>query len=106
MARQLYGIEDITNLIDTVPNDYKASVTKSMIDMINHNAYGKKYKWSKDDFEMGCALGKGKFGRVHLAREKKTKFIVAMKVLFKSELQKGKVEKQILCEIEIQSRLK
>lgn len=48
----------------------------------------------------------GKFGRVWLAREKKTQFIVAMKILFKSELIKGKVEKQVLRELEIQSRLK
>ena len=43
---------------------------------------------------MGTALGKGKFGRVFIAREKKTHFLVAMKVLFKSELVKGRVEKQ------------
>jgi aurora kinase A len=28
-------------------------------------------------------MGRGKFGHVYLAREKKTKFIVALKVLFK-----------------------
>lgn len=43
---------------------------------------------------MGTPLGKGKFGRVYMAREKKTKYLVAMKVLFKSELTQGKVEKQ------------
>jgi serine/threonine protein kinase len=48
----------------------------------------------------------GKFGRVFMAREKKTKFLVAMKMLFKSELVKGRVEKQVLRELEIQSRLK
>lgn len=55
---------------------------------------------------MGVALGKGKFGRVYIAREKETKFMVAMKIMFKSELRKGRVEKQVLREIEIQSRLK
>lgn len=65
-----------------------------------------RYKWSKDDFELGCALGRGKFGRVYVAREKETKFMVAMKVLFKSEIIKGRVEKQLAHEIEIQSRLK
>jgi serine/threonine protein kinase len=43
---------------------------------------------------MGTSLGKGKFGRVYIAREKKTKYMVAMKILFKSELVKGRVEKQ------------
>lgn len=65
-----------------------------------------RYKWSTDDFELGSPLGKGKFGRVYVARERETKFMVAMKVLFKSEIIKGRVEKQLAHEIEIQSRLK
>lgn len=65
-----------------------------------------RYTWSKDDFELGCALGRGKFGRVYVAREKKTHFMVAMKVLFKSEVIKGHVEKKIAHEIEIHSRLR
>ena len=56
-------------------------------------------------FEIGRPLGKGKFGRVYLAREKGTGFICALKVLHKSELQQGKVEKQTRREIEIQSNL-
>ena len=39
-------------------------------------------------------LGKGKFGNVYLAREKKSKYIVALKVLFKSQLQKAQVLEQ------------
>ncbi|TKA31291.1 Serine/threonine-protein kinase ark1 [Salinomyces thailandicus] len=56
-------------------------------------------------FEIGKPLGKGKFGRVYLARERRTNFICALKVLHKSELQQGKVEKQVRREIEIQSNL-
>lgn len=33
-----------------------------------------------DNFDIGRPLGKGKFGNVYLAREKETKFIVALKV--------------------------
>lgn len=33
-----------------------------------------------DDFDIGKPLGKGKFGNVYVAREKKSKFIVALKV--------------------------
>lgn len=65
-----------------------------------------RYAWSKDDFELGGPLGKGKFGRVYVARERRTTFMVAMKIMFKSELTNGRVEKQVLREIEIQSRLK
>lgn len=55
---------------------------------------------------MGAHLGRGKFGRVYLARERSTHFMVAMKVLFKQELQNSGCERQVLREIEIQSRLK
>ena len=57
-------------------------------------------------FEIGKPLGKGKFGRVYLARERSGQFICALKVLHKSELQQGKVEKQVRREIEIQSNLR
>ena len=40
-------------------------------------------EWSLDRFEIGRPLGKGKFGHVYLAREKESKFIVALKVLSK-----------------------
>lgn len=37
-------------------------------------------KWSLDEFDIGRPLGKGKFGNVYLAREKCSKFVVALKV--------------------------
>lgn len=58
-----------------------------------------------DDFEIGRPLGKGKFGNVYLARTKETKFIVALKVLFKSQMEKEGVEHQLRREIEIQCHL-
>lgn len=57
-------------------------------------------------FEIGRPLGKGKFGRVYLAKERTSGFICALKVLHKSELQQGRVEKQVRREIEIQSNLR
>lgn len=57
------------------------------------------------DFEVGRALGKGKFGNVYLAREKKSRFIVALKVLSKKQLVKHNVQHQLRREIEIQSHL-
>lgn len=57
-------------------------------------------------FEIGKPLGKGKFGRVYLAKERSTGFVCALKVLHKSELQAGKVEKQVRREIEIHSHLR
>jgi aurora kinase, other len=58
-------------------------------------------------FEIGKPLGKGKFGRVYLARERTSGFICALKVLHKEELrQGGGVEKQVRREVEIQSNLR
>uniref|UniRef100_UPI00358F1B7C aurora kinase C-like isoform X1 n=2 Tax=Myxine glutinosa TaxID=7769 RepID=UPI00358F1B7C len=65
-----------------------------------------KKRWSLDCFDIGRPLGKGKFGNVYLAREKQTHFIVALKVLFKSQLEKSCVEHQLRREIEIQSHLR
>ena len=53
------------------------------------------HKWSINDFEFGKPLGKGKFGHVYLAREKKSKFLVAIKVLYKRQLITNGVEKQL-----------
>ncbi|SCV73922.1 BQ2448_6352 [Microbotryum intermedium] len=62
--------------------------------------------FSLNSFEIGRPLGKGKFGRVYMARTKtEPKYIVAIKCLNKDELVKAKVEKQVRREIEIQSNL-
>jgi len=63
-------------------------------------------KWTLDDFEIGRKLGAGKFGCVYLAREKKSKYIVALKVLHLRQLSKAGVEHQLRREIEIQTHLR
>jgi len=78
---------------DNVPND--SNKTKDMTK-----------DWSLKRFDIGRPLGKGKFGSVYLAREKSKKYIVALKLLFKSQLVNNQVEKQLQREIEIQSHLK
>ena len=77
------------------------------------NPYGPSYpkggegnRWKLEDFDIGRPLGKGKFGNVYLAREKASKYIIALKVLFKSQLIKAGVEHQLRREIEIQSHLR
>ncbi|XP_072833227.2 aurora kinase C isoform X1 [Pogona vitticeps] len=64
-----------------------------------------KREFTIEDFEIGRPLGRGKFGNVYLARTKETKFIVALKVLFKSQMEKEGVEHQLRREIEIQCHL-
>lgn len=63
-------------------------------------------RWSLDNFDIGKALGKGKFGNVYLAREKSSAFIVALKVLFKTQIIKANVAHQLRREIEIQTHLR
>lgn len=63
-------------------------------------------RWRLRDFEIGKPLGRGKFGDVYLARERKSKFIVAIKAIKKRQLLKAGVEHQLRREIEIQSHLR
>uniref|UniRef100_UPI00358E74B3 aurora kinase C-like n=1 Tax=Myxine glutinosa TaxID=7769 RepID=UPI00358E74B3 len=70
-----------------------------------HKATTRK-PWSLDCIDIGRPLGKGQFGNVYLAREKQTHFIIALKVLFKSKLEKACAEHQLRREIEIQSHLR
>ncbi|XP_040058787.1 aurora kinase A isoform X1 [Gasterosteus aculeatus] len=63
-------------------------------------------RWSLENFDIGRPLGKGKFGNVYLAREQQSKFILALKVLFKKQLEKAGVEHQLRREVEIQSHLR
>lgn len=62
--------------------------------------------YSLDDFEIGRGLGKGKFGKVYLVKDKKTGFVSALKCMEKKELIDYKVEKQFRREVEIQSNLR
>lgn len=62
--------------------------------------------WCITDFEIGKPLGKGKYGRVYMAREKSSQFIVALKVILKSKLKGFQSKSQLRREIEIQSNLR
>lgn len=70
------------------------------------NEESKKRQGALEDFEIGRPLGKGKFGNIYLAREKQSKFILALKVLFNAQLEKAGVEYQLKREVEIQSHLR
>ncbi|CAN9093951.1 unnamed protein product [Alternaria alternata] len=83
---------------------HRRTLTESAIYTAPSNPAQPK-QWHLGMFEIGKPLGKGKFGRVYLAKERSSGFVCALKVLHKSELQQGKVEKQVRREIEIQSHL-
>lgn len=72
-------------------------------------------QWSLLDFELGHPLGKGKFGRVFVARTKPSKtpngapasgYIIALKALYKDEIRKEGLELQVRRELEIQMNLR
>ena len=63
-------------------------------------------RWTLKHFDIGRRLGSGKFGNVYLARERRSGYIVAIKVLHKQQLLKAGVEHQLRREIEIQSNLR
>ena len=50
--------------------------------------------WSLESFEVGKPLGRGKFGNVYMAREKATGVVVALKVIFKEQVDRGKTTVQ------------
>lgn len=62
--------------------------------------------WTLSDFEIGRPLGHGKYGRVYLARERSTGFVVALKVVLKAQLKKYKIEHTLRREIEIHTHLR
>ncbi|CAG8701361.1 14_t:CDS:2 [Dentiscutata erythropus] len=61
---------------------------------------------SLKSFDIGRGIGKGQFGRVYIAREKISGYIVALKVLTIKELIKKNAERQLRHEVEIQANLK
>lgn len=83
------------------PNQTDTKENKPNSETQTHEA-----RWAVDDFELGRRLGQGKFGNVFLAREKNTKFVIALKILFKEQLMNANVEHQLRREIEIQSHLR
>ena len=66
---------------------------------------GKVRSIKLSDYEMGETLGTGSFGRVKIAKDKKTGEYVAMKIMKKSEILKSKQADHISNEIKILSMI-
>jgi aurora kinase len=71
----------------------------------NKKSEPRRRGWSIADFEIGKPLGRGKFGRVYVAREVKSKYIVALKVIFKEQIDKYNIHHQLKREMDIQTSL-
>lgn len=94
-AQKTGGIIEEINQAVGVPSEGKEG--------LNTNVNLKKF--SIENFELIKNLGRGRFGDVFLAREKKTNFIVALKIISKKEASRLNGEKLIVREIKIQSFL-
>ncbi|KAL2091427.1 hypothetical protein ACEWY4_013690 [Coilia grayii] len=98
-----------TNHHGSVATDTSRAAERSKQEKSSQKSSGSstsKSRWALENFEIGRALGKGKFGNVYLARERQSMFILALKVLFKKQLEKAGVEHQLRREVEIQSHLR
>lgn len=103
MNSRLESIFDLSKY-EFVDNTSRNVIDKMKTHIISRN--NKPYEWCIDDFDIGAPLGRGRFGRVYLARDKHTHIVCALKLLHKSEIIKNNVQLQVLREIEINSHLK
>ena len=89
------------------PRTYSAQKKKSiccspdLVEFVNDDS-----PFSLNDIDIGKPLGEGKFGKVYVARERRSGYPFALKVLHKAQLVKHGVEHQLVREIEIQSHLR
>jgi len=107
MTMKNVNLDDVFKMPDNVPEEDKPELKEILDNMKTHVAVnGADYQWSLDDFEIGKPLGRGKFGRVYLARDVHCHLPIALKLMHKSEIVRNRCERQILREIEIQCRLR
>jgi len=73
---------------------------------LNANVNEPSRLWTVEDFQIGTALGRGKFGNVYRAVERRSKTPVALKVLFKQIVESSPCGlPNLRREVEIQARL-
>lgn len=88
---------------DFVDHDYFPS--KKPLPAAKDSEESSTRKWKLSDFVLGKQLGKGKFGVVYVAYEKKTKKTVALKILDKRRMKIDRCSSLVKREIKIQSQL-
>lgn len=72
----------------------------------NKESKGTHKTFAISDFELGSVVGSGKFGRVYVAQEKKTKLLVAVKIIEKEHIKEQILQTQIFYEIYYHSMLR
>jgi hypothetical protein len=81
-------MEDECLVSPDCPPEYRPAVENLSTRVIEHIALrnGNPKKWTIKDFDIGCPLGRVKFGRVYLASDKYCYLMVGIKVLYESEI--------------------
>ncbi|XP_020295663.1 aurora kinase C-like [Pseudomyrmex gracilis] len=106
-TQQKHSNENVKEITDSKTGDSSKVSSSNADSSKNENQKNENQKrWVLSDFDIGRPLGKGKFGNVYLAREKKSRFVIAMKVLYKSQIEDAKISHQVRREIEIQTHLR
>lgn len=78
---------------DPMPGQPKPLVANK--ELAAKSAEGVERAWELSNFDIGKPLGRGKFGNVYCAREKATRFVVALKVMFKKQIKEHSIEHQV-----------
>lgn len=96
-----------SNAIFKDPNMLKVKPVKKISNKAEESSKSpsKKKIWTLADFDIGSKLGEGKYGNVYLAREKDSKFVLALKIISKKQIGLQKIEYQVRREIQIQGSL-
>lgn len=98
---QTYSLED-DHKVQAPTNLFSKLAKKPEFNSFNSKSHR---LFSFLDFEIGTYLGGGRFGKVYLAREKSSGFLVAIKRISKKETLRSNNERQLAEEITIQSNL-
>lgn len=84
---------------------FKSIATKNKNPKLSFRIGSLTTNLSIEDFQVGKCLGKGRFGSVFLAKDKRSEILVALKVVKKKTIKDSKMANQIKNEIKIQSCL-
>ncbi|GMI14429.1 hypothetical protein TrVE_jg13215 [Triparma verrucosa] len=104
-SKEIAALAGVAKAAKPVVSDDPNNSFDSVEEYYNSSSVSSGRSWKLEDFTIGKALGRGKFGNVYLAKAKESKQQVALKVLFKSHLSSGTAPLLLRREVEIQSRL-
>jgi aurora kinase len=90
---------------DPAPRPASQRAPRRAISQDDHRPLQEPSALTAHDFEVGASLGKGKFGRVYLARHLATNYVCALKIISKAQCSNEAEEKLIRRELEVHQNL-